>query len=451
MNKLISLLIVCVIFLPKINFGQEIHSLDLQKAIDLALTENKKILNAKLDVIIAKKKVWETTAMGLPQVSTEAKYQNMLDIPVSLLPGVMIDPNAGPDDYVPVQFGLQHSASFDFTASQLLFSGEYIVALQASKAYQEMSKKAALKSENDVIELVTKSYYALLYSFRSEKIMLETKQDIQKSYDEIQAIHAVGLADQVDVDQLELNLISILSSIRSEKRRQVISSNILKYQIGININDSIKLNDSLEYILDNSKLKSIVLQNFDINKNIEYQILQNKKQITNLSMKLEKSTLLPTLNAFYAHSVTGQTNDFDDYFNDQRYFQSNIVGVSLNWQIWGSGSRYAKIQQAKLEVDKMDNNDFLIEQELTYGVYTARTLVINNYEAYQTEIRNKELAERIYHRSMIKFKNGLITSTALTQLNYQYINAQTAYYNAIVQLLNAKAELDKILGNKINQ
>ena len=171
MNKIISLLIVCTIFLPKINFGQEIYSLDIQKAIDLALTENRNILNADLDVQIAKQKVWETTAMGLPQVSTEAKYQNMLDVPVTLLPAAMI-PGAEPGTSVPVQFSLQHTASFDFTATQLLFSGEYIVALQASKAYQEMSQKAALKSENDVIELVTKSYYALLYSFRSEKILI---------------------------------------------------------------------------------------------------------------------------------------------------------------------------------------------------------------------------------------------------------------------------------------
>ena len=284
-----------------------------------------------------------------------------------------------------------------------------------------------------------------------KKFLFKTEVDIQKSYDEIQAIHKVGLADQVDVDQLEINLIKIKSSIRTEKRRQIISSNILKYQIGININDSITLNDSLEYIFNNSNLKAIMSQEFDINKNIDYQILQNQKEIMELSMKREKSTLLPTLNAFYAHSVSGQTNDFDNYFNDQLYFQSNIVGVGLKWQIWGSGSRYAKIQQAQLEVDKMENEDYLAEQGITYQVYTARTLVINNYEAYLTEIKNKELAERIYHRSMIKFKNGLITSTDLTQLNYQYINAQTAYYNAIVLVLNSKAELDKILGNKIKQ
>ncbi len=450
MYRYIKQILIAMVFLPNIVLAQNTYTLDLQKAVDLALTENKNILNADLDVKIAKKKVWETTAIGLPQVHTEMKYQNMIDVPVSLLPAEIF--GGPPGTYMPVQFGQTNDASFTFSASQLLFSGEYIVALQASSAYKEMSIRAALKSENDVIELVTKSYYGLLMAYRNEKILDETQKDIQKSYDEISATHAAGLADEVDVDQLEINLLTVTNSISSVKRQKVVAENILKFQIGIDIADSISLTDSLEYIFDNASLKSIFGQQFDISKNIDYQILQNQKEITELSMKREKSTLLPSLNAFYAHSVSGQNNDFNNYFNgDQQYFQSNIVGIGLKWQIWGSGTRYSKIQQAQLEVDKMQNQDYLMEQSLNFKVHQARTNLINYYETYLKDQKNRELAEKIYHRSMIKFSNGTITSTELTQLNMQYINSQSAYFNAIIQVLNSKAELDKILGNNIKQ
>jgi len=448
MNKLIIFILIAVSFFPQVSKGQESYSLNIQKAIELAQKENRNILNAEMDVVIAKKKVWETTAIGLPQINTELKYSNSVDVPVSLLPAEIFGGPSG--TYVPVQFGQQHNAGFTFSASQLLFSGEYIVALQASAAYKEMSVKAALKSENDVIELVTKSYYGVLMAYQNEKILMKTRDDIQKTYDDIQAIHKVGLADEVDVDQLEINLLTVENSIASVGRQKVVAENILKYQIGISINDSINLTDSLEYIFDNASLRPVMDQKFDITKNIDYQILQNQKEITELSMKREKSTLLPTLNAFYSHNVSGQNNDFNDYFNgNQLYFQSNIVGVGLKWQIWGSGSRYAKIQQATIEVDKMENQDYMMEQRLGFQIHQAKTNLVNYYETYLKEQKNKELAEKIYHRSMIKFSNGIITSTELTQLNMQYINTQSAYFNAIIQVLNSKAELDKILGNNI--
>jgi outer membrane protein TolC len=191
-------------------------------------------------------------------------------------------------------------------------------------------------------------------------------------------------------------------------------------------------------------------QDFDINKNIDYQMLQTQKEISNLSLKREKSNFLPTIGAFYAHNVSGQTNNFDDYWNgNQAYFQSNIVGASFKWDLFTSGSRYVKMQQAQLEVAKMNNQDYLLQQSLGFQVYQAKTKLVNAYETYLKEEKNSKLAEKIYHRAMTKFSNGMISSAELTQLNIQYFNSQSALYSAIGNVLNAKAELDKILGNNL--
>jgi len=446
MNRITIVLIFSILSIHV--YGQKTYVLDLKKAIELAKQENRNILNAKADVAIAKKKVWETTAIGLPQITTNAKFQNMLDIPVTLMPEKIFNPNAGPDDYIPMKFGQDYSANFDFSASQLLFSGEYIVGLQASKTYKELSYKAALKSENDVVELVTKSYYAVLFAYMNEKVLKNTQKDIQKTYDELKKTYEVGMVDETDVSQLELNLLTVNNSIASVHRQIKVAEQILKFQIGIDVNDSIYLTDSLSYIFNNTSLSPILKQDFDINKNIEYQMLQTQKHITNLSLKREKSLFLPTLSAFYAHSVSGQTNNFDDYFNgNQKYYQSNIIGAGLRWDIFNSGSKIVKVQQAKLEVDKMKNQEYILEQSLQFQVNQSRTQLKNAYDTYIKEEKNTKLAEKIYKRSLIKFSNGLISSAELTQLNIQYFNSQSAYYGAMMSVLNAKAELDKILGN----
>ena len=448
--------LILITLITSLSFGvifaqsQPTYSLSLQNAIDLAIKENRNILNAKNDIMIAKKQVWETTAIGLPHAKTDLKYQNMVDVPVSLLPAIMVDPNANPDTYIPIKFGQQHSSSFDFSASQLLFSGEYIVGLQASKVFMELSQKAALKSENDVIELVTQSYYGVLLAYKNQKILKATEIDIRKTYEEIQKTFEVGLADETDVAQLELNLLTVTNSIASVKRQITVAENILKYQIGIQISDSIVVTDSLEYIFNSASLQSIMNQTFDINKNIEYQMLQTQKAISELSLKREKSTFLPTLSAFYAHSVSGQTNNFDDYFNgSQKYYQSNIVGAGLTWDLFSSGSRYVKVQQAQLDLDKVKNQYYILQQGLIFQVHQARTDLINAYETYLKEEKNTLLAEKIYRRSLIKFSNGLISSNELTQVNIQYFNSQSSYYMAMVNVLTSKAILDKILGNNL--
>lgn len=451
MFKLKTLLIaVPIVLLGFIASGQGVRSLSLKSAVDLALIENRNIMNAKNDIIIAKKQVWETTAIGLPQLKTDLKYQNMLDVPVTLMPALIFDPNAGPDDYMALQFGQQHSSSFEFSASQLIFSGEYIVGLQASRTFQELSLKAALKSENDVIELVTKSYYGVLFAYENKKILENTLVDIQKTFDEIKKTYEVGMADETDVSQIELNLIAVENSIVSIKNQITVAENILKYQIGIDVNDSITITDSLQNIFDNASLQPVMDQTFDIYKNIDYQMLLTQKEISVLSLKREKSTFLPTLSAYYAHSVSGQTNNFDDYFDgSQVYYQSNIIGAGLSWNIFNSGSKYVKVQQAQLEVDKMKNQDYLLQQSLMFQVHQARTELINAYNTYLKEERNTVLAEKIYRRSLTKFSNGMISSAELTQLNIQYFNSQSSFYSAMMKVLNAKAELDKILGNNL--
>ena len=450
MNKQSIILLFTIIALQIPVFSQDIYKLDLKKAIDLSLVENRNILNAKNDVLIAKKQVWETTAIGLPQVKTDLKYQNMVDVPVSLMPAKIFDPKAGDDDYIPLRFGQQHSSSFEFSASQLIFSGEYIVGLKASKTFQELSQRAAIKSENDVIELVTQSYYSVLLAYANTKVLENTRKDIQKTYDDIKKTFDAGLVDEIDVSQIEINLITVENAISSMKRQTKVAENILKFQIGINVQDSLLITDSLEGVFINTSMSPIMNQQFDINKNIEYQILQTQKDISIISLKREKSTLLPTLSAFYAHNVSGQNNSFSDYFDgSQKYYQSNIVGAGLSWNIFNSGGKMARIQQAQLEVDKMENQNYILEQSLLFQVNQAKSDLINAYESYLKEEKNTKLAENIYKRSLIKFTNGLISSNELTQLNIQYFNSQSSFYMSMINVLNAKASLDKILGNNI--
>jgi len=310
-----------------------------------------------------------------------------------------------------------------------------------------LSKQAMLKEQRDVIELVSKSYFALLFTMENIKVLDSTLLDIQKTYDEISKTYQAGLVEETDVDQIQINLLTVKNALSAVNRQLVVSQNILKYQIGLDINDSIIIEDSLEYIFNNSNVESVMLQKFDVTKNIDYQILQTQKKVSELSVKREKSTFLPNISAFYSHKVTGQNNDFGFFNGSQDWYQSNVIGAGLTWQLFNSGTKVVKLQQAQIELDKIENSEFLLEQGLLFQVDQARNTLIANYDTYLKEQKSVVLAEKIYRRALVKFKSGIISSNELTQLNTQYFDSQSRYYQSMMNVLNAKVELDKILNN----
>ena len=61
--------------------AQEPMKLSLQEALKMALQNNTNILNSELDLKMAQKKIWETTASGLPHVDVKGSYQHIFKVP----------------------------------------------------------------------------------------------------------------------------------------------------------------------------------------------------------------------------------------------------------------------------------------------------------------------------------------------------------------------------------
>ena len=72
-------------------------SLSLKQAQDYAIKNNAGSRNAVLDMEIARKKIWETKAMGMPQVNAQANYQHLFKVPEMSLGGITILKSDLPD------------------------------------------------------------------------------------------------------------------------------------------------------------------------------------------------------------------------------------------------------------------------------------------------------------------------------------------------------------------
>ena len=435
------------------------HYFNLRQAQEYALKNNRDIQSSRIDLKIAGKRIWETTAIGLPQISVTGNYQHIFNIPKLAFPVVGFTQNPlvlnenvpgfsqsesvgglnqysylGPD----IALAAKNNATFDFTFSQLLFSGEYIVGLQASRVYRKLSEQQLIKTENDVRESVTNSYYMVLALSQNMDILNESLEVTTKTWHEMQEMYRQGLIQETDADQILIIKSQLENTLFNLNGQKEVSEKLLKMQLGMNFQENIVLTDSINGLLLETNFRLLDTASLDVNKNINYELASTSAQLSRLSLAREKSKFLPSFSAFYQHEE--QTNA--PQFN---FMPPDIIGATMNFTIFSSGQRLSTISQAKLDLEKAELNRINTAQGLTMQFETAKNDYITAYKTYLTSDKNLRLAKKIYERSLVSFHEGIETSLDVAQNQRQYLNTESDYINAIVKLLDAKAKLDNLL------
>ena len=75
-------------------------------------------------------------------------------------------------------------------------------------------------------------------------------------------------------------------------------------------------------------------------------------------------------------------------------------------------------------------------QGLILEAEQSRITLMASNDKYLNEKKNTELAQKIYHKTLIKYKEGLSSSMELTQANTQFLTAQSNYFTALNDLLS---------------
>jgi outer membrane protein TolC len=125
----------------------------------------------------------------------------------------------------------------------------------------------------------------------------------------------------------------------------------------------------------------------------------------------------------------------------------DVVQIAMNIPIASSGQRNSKVQQRKLELQKVTNTKDNLANGLQLQYINTRNELTTAFEKYQNDKRNIELTKRILDKSLIKFKEGLASSRDVTEFLNQYLTAQSNMYTSMLTLISAKYKLDKLNNN----
>jgi len=441
---------VMIIFLVLLYTGateaQEITidslSLSISKAKTYALENNYKMKNAKQDVLAAKKKVWETTAIGLPQVSGKIDYTNNLTI--GTMPLSITDPSGNVNTSF-IQMGSPHSASASITVSQLIFDGSYIVGLQSAAVYKQISELAEFKSETLIDEAVTNAYAGAILNDEIVKILEGNVETLEENLEQTTAYFENGLSEEQNVQQLQILVSSTKNLLFKAERERETAYQMLKFTMGMDINAPIKLENGLEFLLLDNLDEGMAEQGFTIEDNIDFEIETNKVKSQELLAKLEKSKYLPSLSAFYNAKQDAFAENFDFFSSDQDWYGAQVIGVSMNIPIFNSGAKHVRVQQAKIELEKAKTTQQETSQKLILDFQKAKNTYLYSINQYYTAKENMELSKTIRDKEATKYFEGMSTSLDLSNAEVQMFETQKAYVQSIFALIQSKAAINRFL------
>jgi outer membrane protein len=424
--------------------GAEVQGFSLRSAQQFAIEHSYDTRKSEMDILAAEKKVRETVSTGFPHLSSTIDYMNNLELATVLIPNIF---EGKFEEKIPVQFGTKHNASAGFTLSQLIFSGSYFVGLKTSKVFRQLADQNYARTKLDILETVTNTYYLILVSEESEKILSSSLSNLEKTHYEIRERYKEGFVAETDADLVQISVTKLKNSLQAVVRQKEVAYKLLKFQMGLDLSAQIVLTDELEDILQQIDISKVVNSEFDVEQNIDYKLLETQEKFSEMALKNEKSKYFPTVSAFYSY----QWNAFRDQFNflnfEERWFRTQVLGVNINIPLFTSGYQRAKVAQASIALKQARTARIQASQGLTVEMANLKSALDSAYENYLNTKENMRLAQRVYDVTLIKYNEGVASSMDLTQTHDKYLMAQSEFIQAISGLLTAKNKLDRLNNN----
>lgn len=417
--------------------------LSLEEAISHALENSHKAIDARKEVAKALKQKWETTAQGLPQINADANYNYNIKQAVTLVPAEFM--GGGPDEFLPLQFGTKQSAAANVTLTQLIFDGSYLVGLQAAKVFLDYTDNNAQKAAVEIETSVTYAYGSVLLAQELTDISEKNIEHIKDNLAETQKIYENGLAEEESVEQLQITLLEMQIQLRNAKSNLSLSKKMLNLNIGFSIEEEPVLTDSLSDLTEEASQLGLLDKDMELEQTIDYQIAETLVRQRHLEWKLERSKALPRLNAFINYGTSAYGDSFNFFKSEQSWYGSSAFGVSLEVPIFSSGMRSAKTKKAQYAKEQAENQLDEVAQQLQINHSKLQNEYQVNLENISAAKQNMELAERIERKNSIKLREGLASSFDYRQAQTQLFGAQQQYFEAMLNLIDSKANLEALL------
>ena len=312
-------------------------------------------------------------------------------------------------------------------------------SLKSARLDYERTNKSLRREELNLVYRVSSAYYNLLSLQRSTEIALLDYERQTEANQIAQNKFASGLIREVDALQMEVDLAEAQNSYEMALINQESAINSFKELLGIELTDSVVLNDELKYnivVVDADKAVEYALKNRTELRDQDIAIEQQKMSIRQRKAEgmvrgyfdayVQKTgTSMGEITTSYSNTIQTSANDFLD-----RPINYG-VGFTVSVPILDWGENRARVRAAEAR----QRQNYLAKEELERSIETeTRNSVAqlnNNLKRLQLLEKNVVIAEKSFDITLQRFSDGDIDSQTLAlernRLNSAYRNHLSAY------------------------
>lgn len=419
----------------------------LQEAIDFAVKQNVNVRNSQLDAVSSEARIREVKSSALPQISVSGSFTDNLIIQRAFLPAKTFNPTAPADaPDIAVEFGVPYSANASATLNQLLYSASLNVGLRAAATYRELAQRTIQATKITVAEQVSKAYYGVLVAQERAKLLDLNIGRLDTLLRETNALNKQGFVEKLDVQRLEVQANNLRAERQNVQNLIQLSYALLKFQMGLSVNDDIALTEQLqERNLD--ELRQLIAPDptFQYSSRIEFSTLETQIKLAQLDIEGTQKGYFPTLAAFVNYGYNNGRSKIGQMFTTP-YPNFSTAGLSLQIPVFDGGLKKYQIAQKRITLQKAQNSGELLRNSIDLQIRQSSITLNNGFQTLQTQQRNRDLAQEIVRVTRIKYKEGVGSNIEVLNAETSLREAQTNYFASLYDFLIAKVDQDKALG-----
>ena len=437
----IALVMFLMPFAIKAQGTQPPIELTLEKAIEIALSENPTVKVADMEiqrVDYSQKSAWYNI---LPSLTASAQYSKYAAPATMSLAGMVIK--------LPTDF----NATANLQLSLPLFVPALWESIKMTKLDMQLAVEKAHASKITLRNDVTKAYYGVLLAQDSYKTLQSGLSLAEEVYQQAKNRFEHGISPEFDVISAEVQMKNLQPSLMEVENGIEQAKMFLKILLGLEISQPVTVTGNLiDY--ENTINETNSMLNFSLNGNTDLSQIDIQQKQLERAFALQRTQRMPTLAAFGSYTYAGTGNNAGYSFFTQQYTpastawfsQGLLVGMQLSVPLTGIYTNIAKEKQTKIQMNQLAMQRDYLKESLDLQVHTALNSMDKAAKQADVAKSNEALAQKGYDIALKRYDTGMGTILELQNASLSLTQAQLSRRQAISSYLNAKADLDKILG-----
>ncbi len=438
----ICLLATIVAIAGELQQSQAPVVLTIDKAIAMALKQNRDVLIAEKDRAKADAQVGEAWAGALPQLYLSGQYtRNILKPVLFIPPNNPINPT---NETAIFEIGSNNAYQMGASLVQPLFSWKVGVALRIANIYREFSEQSYRATGQAVTRDVKKSFYLVLLAQKLVEANRQGLDVVKANFENVQAQFRNGTAAEFDVLRAEVQLANTEPLVISAENNLALAINALKNLLAIPLDQEVTCEGDLNFeeipqeMVAEAKTKGVTTNPTILQLTLQEAILEK-------NIGIERAGHYPVLNLVGGYAWQAQDNTYQ--FGKYNWAKTLNIGVTLSVPLFDGRRASERVQEAIIDQQKVHYTLLKAEEGIKIQIQSAELKMAEAQKRIAGQEKNIEQAQKAVRIAQTRFKNGVGTQLELLDAQVAMTRAQTNYAQTFYDYLVAKTDWEYAVGS----